>query len=412
LKPGRKKVCLLTDHHIAINPRLWKEAFFYEKRGYEVVILSMWQSGDLLEKDWEILKGHAISYKAYLNLLPGGMNKPGRLYYRLKKKLAGELQRLFKTGTASAISYAPGLMLKKALKENADLYAAHLECAFYAGKQLLKAGKKVCFDFEDWYSRDYLIPSRPVGLLKSLEKFALNNGLFCTAASKAMAGALIDTYNIKKDVTVIYNGFPIDEAVEKDRKQHYTNANEHPKLIWFSRTIGPGRGIEFLIQALALYHRPVELHVLGKMRKGFKEVLETGFKELKNHTLVIHGFMPHNRLQAFIAQFDIGLAIEENINDNKMLTVSNKMLQYLQAGIPVIASDTKGQQEVAAYFPGTVRIIDIEKPGMLGDAIDSLANKSNSYKEEQADTFNKVFSWEAQESKLTDLLEKHLCVST
>jgi glycosyltransferase involved in cell wall biosynthesis len=391
---------------------VWKEAFFYEKQGYEVVILSMWQSDDLLEKDWKILKGHAISYKAYLNLLPGGMNKIDRLYYRLKKKLAGELQRLFKIGTASAISYAPGLMLKKALKEDADLYAAHLECSFYAGKQLLKAGKKVCFDFEDWYSRDYLVPAKPVRFLKSLEKFALDKGLFCTATSKAMADALKDAYGINKEIAVIYNGFSINESVERKGTQQNHNDKAYTKLIWFSRTIGPGRGIEDLLKALALYGQPVELHVLGKMKKGFKEVLETGFKGLKKHTLVIHDFVPHYRLPAFIGQFDIGLAIEENINDNKMLTVSNKMLQYLQAGIPVIASNTKGQQEVAAYFPGTVRVIDIEKPGVLGEAIDSLAKKSNRYKEEQVDTFNKIFSWEAQESKLTDLLQKHLCIST
>ena len=408
LKPGIKKVCLLTDHHIAMNPRLWKEAFFYEKQGYEVVILSMWQSEDLLEKDSEILKGHAISYKAYLSLLPGATNKTALLFYRVRKRLAAELQKRVHIGSQWTISYAPELMYKQALKENADLYAAHLECAFYAGKKLLEAGKRVCFDFEDWYSRDYLVPARPVRLLESLEKFALNNGLFCTTTSKAMAEALKEAYRINKEITVIYNGFPMPESAVKTEPEKIANGNAHAKLIWFSRTIGPGRGIEYLLKALALYDHPVELHVLGKMKKGFNEYLETGFKELKKHTLVIHGFMPHNRLPAFIAQFDIGLAIEENINDNKMLTVSNKMLQYLQAGIPVIASNTKGQQEVAVYFPETVRIINIEKPGMLGDAIDSLAKKSNSYKEEQVDTFNKIFSWEAQESKLVNVLKKHI----
>ena len=192
------KICLLSDHHLSMNPRLWKEAFFYEKEGFKVVILNMWQSKDLLQRDLEILNGHAITYKAYLNLIPGEINSFARFLYRLRKKAASELQRLFKIGTKWAINHAPELMLQKALKEDANLYAAHLECAFFAGRDLILAGKKVSFDFEDWYSRDYLVPERPVKLLESLEKFALQNGLFCTAASNSMAVALKECYQVKK----------------------------------------------------------------------------------------------------------------------------------------------------------------------------------------------------------------------
>ena len=368
----------------------------------------MWQSGDLLAKDMEILKGHTISYKPYLSMLTGEITHSSLLFYRIRKKVAAGLQKRFHIGTKRAISYAPEMMYKGALKENADLYAAHLECAFYAGKKLTEAGKRVSFDFEDWYSRDYLIPSRPVRLLESLEKFALKNGLFCTTTSKAMAQALKDAYKVNKEITVIYNGFSMEESIE--RKEIQQDHNDHPytKIAWFSRTIGPGRGLEYLLRELALYGQPVELHLLGEMRKGFKEVLETGFEKLKNHSLVIHDFMPHDQLPAFLAQFEMGLAIEENVNDNKKLTVSNKMLQYLQAGIPVIATNTKGQQEVAAYFPETVEIVDTQQPGMLGIAIDSLVKKNNNFKEVEADTFNKIFSWEAQEVKLAALLEKYV----
>ena len=79
--------------------------------------------------------------------------------------------------------------------------------------------------------------------------------------------------------------------------------------------------------------------------------------------------MPHDKLLSFISQFQIGLAIEENINDNKTLTISNKILQYLQAGLFVLASDTKGQTEVADFFPSTVIIVDINKPVQLVNAI-------------------------------------------
>ena len=150
-----------------MNPRLWKEAFFYEEQGFEVIIINMWQSKDLLLKDLDLLKGHAIRYEAYLNLIPGEINQVQRFFYRFRKRVACEIQRVFKKGFGCAISHAPERMLRRALLEGADLYAAHLECAFFVGRELVKAGKKVSFDFEDWYSRDYLVPERPVKLLEA-----------------------------------------------------------------------------------------------------------------------------------------------------------------------------------------------------------------------------------------------------
>lgn len=407
MNQGPKKICLLTDHHVALNPRVWKEAFFYEKKGYRVVILSMWQAKNILEKDLQILRGHQICYKSFLNLIPGEANKLMCIFYRARKRIAGVLQKTLNISAPWAISYAPEVLLKHALKEDADFYIAHLECAFYVGRDLIKTGKNVSFDFEDWYSRDYLVPERPVALLQSLEKFALINGVFCTAASKAMADALNETYNISTEITVIYNGFSKHESAER-MNEPQANSDDHTKIIWFSRTVGPERGIEFLLKALHVCTTPVELHLLGDMSVSYKHFLEINFPYNQGHLLFLHPFMPHNNLLNFLAQFTIGLAIEENINDNKALTVSNKILQYIQAGLIVVASETKGQNEVTSSFPDTVITVDITNPKQFAEAIKTAISKRNFTRQKQLDTFNQIFSWEAQEVKLNSLLERFL----
>jgi glycosyltransferase involved in cell wall biosynthesis len=398
------KVCLFSDHHICFNPRLWKEAFFYEKYGFEVVILSMWQSEHALAKDHEILKGHDIVYKPYLNLLPGG-NVALKFFVRVRKRLAGEVQKIFKKGTAWAISYAPELMYQAALNEAADLY---LECAFYAGRKLVIAGKKVSFDFEDWYSHDYLVPARPVKLLATLEKFALLNGLFCTTTSQAMASALNKAYGSRKNINVIYNGFSSTESGEAVSIGNSIYDHQKVRLLWFSRTIGRNRGIEYLLKALAGFQVPVELHLLGETEEGYQEYLDGEFTLLKNHSLVIHPFLAHDQLLPFIAQFETGLAIEENINDNRKLTITNKILQYLQAGLQVIASDTAGQKEVAALFPASITLVNIHSPLQLQKAIASSVTAHRVKQQEQQQKFNNIFSWEAQEKKLKTLVEAYL----
>lgn len=401
------KICLLSDHHVCINPRLWKEAFYYEKKGYEVVILSMRQSKQLLEKDFEILKGHRISYKAYLNLTAGEIQGIKRFFYRLRNRLAAEMQRFLKIGIKWAISAAPELMLKKAIEENANLYVAHLECAFYVGRDLIKAGKKVAFDFEDWYSHDYLVPQRAVSLLNKVERYALMHGLFCTTTSQSMAAALNEYHHIDKNITVIYNGFPEDALSEKEEPIESSNGDKRIKLLWFSRNIGPDRGIEYLLKALENCTVPVALHLLGMLDVGYKEFLNKNFP-FQQHQLILHSFMPHHLLAGFISKFDIGLAIEENINENKSHTISNKILQYLQVGVPVLATNTKGQKEVADYFPATVCLVDIEDVHQWEDAIQFLSNIAEAEKQNQKKIYQQIFSWQAQEKKLDGLIEKYL----
>ena len=359
----------------------------------------------MLKRDREILNGHNIVHKAYLNLIKGQVNKVSHFLYRLRKRAAGELQRFFKIGTGWSISHSPGLMFKKALEENADLYSAHLECAFFTGRNLIKAGKKVSYDFEDWYSRDYLVPERPVKLLEALEKFAIDNGAFVTAASTSMAAALKESYKPAREITVIYNGFSIEENLAVERSI-LPEAPGPLKLLWFSRTVGAGRGIESIINALAFCKSAVELHLLGGMADGYGDFIQKEFSQIKPHSFVMHSFMRHNQLFNFIRQFDVGLAIEENINDNKKLTVSNKMLQYLQAGIQVIASDTAGQKEIAAFFPSAVHIVDIADPVQVASAINYCNENRNNDKQKQQSLFNKIFCWEAQEKKLEELIER------
>jgi len=68
------------------------------------VVITMWQSADLLRRDRDILRGHAIEYKCYLNMIPGEAVPFSRFFYRLRKRLAGEAQRLLKFGTGWAVS--------------------------------------------------------------------------------------------------------------------------------------------------------------------------------------------------------------------------------------------------------------------------------------------------------------------
>ena len=405
---NNKKVCLLSDHHICINPRLWKEAFFYEKLGFEVVVLTMWKSNIFLKKDKQILRGHNIKYISYLNIISGAKSIFINYFYRIRKRLSSELHRFFTIGLAWSISHAPEKMYKEAIQQSADLYVAHLECAFYVGRKLAKAGKKVAFDFEDWYSRDYLVPERPVKLLQSLEKFAILNGLFITAASRSMADEIKKEYSSNRSIETIYNGFSTSASIN----QFDFDVNKHKqdvfKMIWFSRTVGPNRGIENLVEALKHCKVKCEIHLLGILVDGFDQILYKHISDTDRHSLHFHHFISHNELLKFLSSFDLGLALELKINDNRNLTVTNKIMQYIQAGLPILCSDTSGHLEVASYFPNTIHAVNIEDEFEVAQKIDFLSENRNFYSNEDMLRFNEIFSWEAQEIKLNNLINVNM----
>lgn len=77
-------------------------------------------------------------------------------------------------------------------------------------------------------------------------------------------------------------------------------------------------------------------------------------------------------LSARIAEHDIGLALESPQIRSRDLTVTNKLFQYLEAGLAVVATKTAGQIEVLQQFPGAGILVP------SGDAM-ALANAINDW---------------------------------
>ncbi len=400
-----KKVCLISDHHICTNPRLWKEAKSLVAEGYEVSILTLFTSKQQLERDQPILDAIGNpSYKAVLNLIPGEASSVTRFYYRFRRKIALLFKKYFKADSPYLLGYAPDKLIQAAKEEKADLYITHIDCAQYVGMRLVQAGKKVGFDIEDWYSKDYLGPTRPVKLLETIEQFALTNGAYCSVPSKSMAKAIVSYYHVNSSPIVIYNGFPQSESIGTS----VSKVNSKPSILWFSQTIGPDRGIETIVEALKEVAIPVVLKLIGDHDDDIVKRYTNLFPYELGHELIISGQIPASKLQEEIAKHDIGLAIENNFPDNKDTTVSNKILQYVQAGIKIIATSTKGQMEVAERFPGLIEVVAPGDAKATAMAVVHLLGKGDSVHANAQSVFREVFSWEAQERKLLSKIKEIL----
>ena len=201
---------------------------------------------DQAAMDRDMLRARSWRYAPAADLrVSDAASRLAQGYHRLRNRL-GRLRSACGWPDPAALGYAVGSLSKAALRENADLTILHLEPALWAGTRLIRRGMRIGVDIEDWYSEN-----RPAGpaarresrYLRGLEQRILRAAAYATCPSRAMAEALSKAYQVPLP-EVVYNSVP------SLRKTVPVAPGGPLRLVWFSQTIGPGRGLEDLFPAI------------------------------------------------------------------------------------------------------------------------------------------------------------------
>jgi hypothetical protein len=131
------------------------------------------------------------------------------------------------------------------------------------------------------------------------------------------------------------------------------------RLYWFSQTIGPGRGLEEVIDAVAVAGIAAELHLRGNGCESYLSILRDRVQALAgNLTLHVHPPASPDDMVALCRDHHVGLSPEQPSVLNRDLCVSNKVLTYLSAGLAVAATHTQGHASVGAQSPGAIALYE------------------------------------------------------
>jgi len=123
-------------------------------------------------------------------------------------------------------------------------------------------------------------------------------------------------------------------------------------LYWYSQVVGLDRGLQDIIRALPLLSGEVWLHVRGRVSNEVRtELLRLAAEHSVAGKIVFHQTVPPIELLSRTSEHDVGLALEQNANENKNLTVANKVFFYLLAGLAVAATGTTGQRAILRSCP-------------------------------------------------------------
>jgi glycosyltransferase involved in cell wall biosynthesis len=402
------KILILIGGHLCTAPRPQKEAETLANAGHNVTVRGLWFDPELVKRDRLLMTNKKWRFEPIIDFQPTHHLRSLRI--RLQGRLAKERFQRFGTFAPALLGYGAKAMLTAARQARADLTIVHSEAGLWVGNRLLDEGFRVGVDFEDWFSED-LLPkeraARPIAQLKALESRLVRECTYCLTTSHAMAEALAEAYQAPKP-TVIYNAFPWAEREQIDHQKRDRPHLTLPSLHWFSQTIGPGRGLENLFQALPHLKIPVEIHLRGNYPESARQWLEPLVPSGWRDHLFIHPSVPNGELLSRIAEHDIGLALEIPYCFNKQFTASNKLFQYLQAGLAVIATDTAGQREILSQQPAIGRLISTNNPVALAQALKDLfgdPERLTAAKAASLQATKEQFCWEKQAKSLLSIAE-------
>jgi glycosyltransferase involved in cell wall biosynthesis len=229
---------------------------------------------------------------------------------------------------------------------------------------------------------------------------------YVTAAAPGIADAYAEAYGIPRPIVVL-NAFPRAQAPPGPTAR---GSAPGPSVYWFSRTVGPDRGLECAVRAIAHARTQPHLYLRGTPAAGYVEelralALEAGVGD----RLHILPPAPPPEMERLAAVYDVGLAGETGYTPNHRIALANKLFTYLLAGLPIIASAIPSQVAFAKDVPDAVRLYPVDDHVGLAAALDALLADPNALSAARAAAYSygqTRYNWDVEKRVLLATVAK------
>jgi glycosyltransferase involved in cell wall biosynthesis len=363
------KICVVTSYPAAREPRAPKHvvAALEAIPAAEVCFVDMAAVDEHLDDPQE-LRGLNRLERITLRVPTRKSAPVGWAYRKIKSFLASRLFALTKRATPAALSPRAVGLARSLKRIKADLYIAHNVDTLLPAAIAANANRaRLIFDCMEFYAdmgdSQSAIESEAT---TKIEAAILPHCDLVLATSESLAEALRDTYKIAKPLSLL-NVPPITRTLPA--KEDHRGL----RLYWRNSVIGFGqRGLDDALVALTLLPDDVVLALQGRLPLDGGQALRSRIAKLRlTHRVTIHPPYSPGQAVAEAAMHDVGLCMERRGPANHEYTVSNKLFDYMMAGLAVIVPDLDGLARAVKYAEGGL-IYQAGSPQSLAEQILAL----------------------------------------
>lgn len=394
------KVLLISNNEICYNARLVKAADFFSSKSWDVVVLNPIvglaseevYNSFVKSRNWEIIEND-ISKRTIRSKINWFLVS---LLHRLVRFSVEQL----KLSIWSKYYLNKGLLLMPKLKSNSiDLIIVNLiDNLPFAAKLKRKYNSKLLYDSQEYFVGQYAaFDKQKFEWVKENEAKYISQINCLLATTQAMLDQLMLDYQLAIPSFRVRN-LPFKGISESFGKSNLEEEKQL-KLVWHGMGVffNNRRGVHIVLKALSLCKANVHLYLQGNINNQQMMIYKDYERELGLEGKVTFLSAAHpDHIVESLMHYDIGLAPELPEERNQELTSSNKLFDYIHAGLAVISSDVIGLSE-------TIEEYKVGKTYEAGDAvslasfIDELANdheQLNAIKRNSLNT-RKLIDWQS-----------------
>lgn len=172
--------------------------------------------------------------------------------------------------------------------------------------------------------------------------------------------------------------------------------NEKP-IVLYQGALNEGRGLEELILAA----KELSNYTFWIAGGGYlRPQLDALVKDLGLSNVVFHGELTPTKLRELTPQADIGYALMRNTSLNYYLSLSNKSIDYIQAGLPSLQMDWPEYRAIQEQYGCYLLVPEISSQAVV-DGLKALEDESVFKQLQEGCTrAAKALTWELEQKKL------------
>jgi len=395
-------ICMIVTNDMTSDARVARHAATLGLNGYRVTVVckSSERSKNVEDRDgYTIIRvrsklGHRSTLLDQRIADPAtqGDQEQTRFLAMRSKNLSWAIRFFIRIVAIALLQFA---MLREARKTRADILCANdldtLALAIFAAG----LDRKIVYDSHElWPDMLLGVPQFLKRILCSYEKILVKRAHAVMTVNEFIADELTSRYSIRQPVRVVYNcSYPTPVAKGKMQKRSKV------KVALYHGWYYPERGLENVAKASE--------HLLPDVLLLFRGAgpLEKGLKTLVSDRDNVRFEPPVDarRVVEAAAHADVGIVPYLPTNLCNYYASPNKLFEYLDAGLPIAASDLPFMRKlVLKERIGT--LFDARDPRSIARALNTITrrNRLNSCRKRVA-LARRKYNWKVESRKLLDV---------
>ncbi len=266
-------------------------------------------------------------------------------------------------------------------------------------------GKTLVYDSHEYFLGIPEIQNRKIVLWiwKRIEQWIFPHLNYVYTVSPSIAELYHKIYGVNVDVV---RNFPVRWSPEDHPPRGVADLPQGKKIIVLQGTgINIDRGAEEAVEAMNHLQDAV-LWIIGC--GDVVDLLKQNVADQElNDKIRFFPRMPYEELMGYTSMGHLGLSLDKDTNLNYRLSLPNKLFDYVQAGIPVLASDLQEVGPLVHHY-GIGETIQSHDPVHIARKIDDMLQDEEKRKKWKKNLTSAAeeLCWEKEEKKLMAIYER------